>query len=121
MTAMTQSILIVDDHAVFRTSARSLLERGGLRVVGEAATGAEALALVAELRPSVVLLDIQLPDCNGFEVAERLRAMPDPPHVILTSSRDSRDFGSLVARAAARGFVSKSELSAEAVRALLAA
>jgi len=120
MSALTPTILIVDDHAVFPTSARSLLERGGFRVVGEAATGAEALALAAELGPSVVLLDVQLPDVDGFELAKRLRAMPNPPQIILTSTRDSGDFGSLIAKASARGFVSKAELTSEAIRSLLA-
>jgi DNA-binding NarL/FixJ family response regulator len=121
MSAMTQTILIVDDHAVFRASARTLLERGGFEVVGEAATGAECLKLAAKLRPAVVLLDVQLPDLSGFDVAERLQDLHDPPHVILTSTRESGDFGSLVTTTAARGFVGKAELSAEAVRALLAA
>jgi len=121
MSVMTQTILIVDDHAGFRASARSLLECAGFRVVGEAANGAEAVALAAALRPEVVLLDVQLPDLNGFEVAERLRGMQDPPQVILTSTRESGDFGPLVATTAARGFVGKAELSADAVSALLAA
>lgn len=121
MNSMTQTILIVDDHAVFRASARSLLEGGGFKVIGEAATGAEGLALAAELAPAVVLLDVQLPDLDGFEVAERLRAMQDPPQVILTSTREFGDFGSLITRAPARGFVGKADLSADAVRALLIA
>jgi DNA-binding NarL/FixJ family response regulator len=114
-------VLIVDDHAGFRASARSLLERDGFRVVGEAATGAEAVAFADELQPAVVLLDVQLPDLDGFEVAERLRAMENPPEVILTSTRDAGDFGSLIAAAPARGFVSKGELTADAVRVLLSA
>ena len=118
---MTQTILIVDDHAVFRASARTLLERGGFDVVGEAATGAECLKLAGELRPAAVLLDVQLPDLSGFDVAERLGAMHDPPQVILTSSHDLGDFGSLVAAAPARGFVGKADLSADAVSALLSA
>ena len=118
---MPQTVLIVDDHAVFRASARSLLEGGGFEVVGEAATGAEALALAAELAPAIVLLDVQLPDLNGFEVAEVLRAMEHPPQVILTSTRDSGDFGSLLSEASAHGFLGKDELSADAVRALLSA
>lgn len=121
MRPMTQTVLIVDDHSGFRASARSLLERGGFDVVGEASTGAEAVALAAELRPAVVLLDVQLPDTDGFDVAERLRAIAAPPEVILTSTRDSSDYGSLIAAAPARGFVGKAELSADAVRALLAA
>jgi DNA-binding NarL/FixJ family response regulator len=118
---VAQTVLIVDDHAGFRASARSLLESDGFRVVGEAATGAEALAFADEFQPAVVLLDVQLPDLDGFEVAERLRAMENPPEVILTSTRDSGDFGPLIAAAPARGFVGKGELTADAIRALLSA
>ncbi len=121
MQAMMQTVLIVDDHAGFRASARSLLERDGFSVVGEAASGAEAIALANELQPALVLLDVMLPDLDGFEVAERLRTIEIPPEVILTSTRDAGDFGSLIAAAPARGFVGKGELSAEAVRALLSA
>jgi DNA-binding NarL/FixJ family response regulator len=119
MRPMTLTVLIVDDHAGFRASARSLLESGGFSVVGEAATGAEAVALARELRPGVVLLDVQLPDADGFEVAERLHSVREPPEVVLTSTRDSADYGSLIAAAPARGFVGKAELSADAVRALV--
>ncbi len=118
---MEQTVLIVDDHAGFRASARAVLERGGFSVVGEAASGEEAVALARELRPLLVLLDVQLPDVDGFEVAERLGAVEEPPEVILTSTRDSADYGSLIASAPARGFLGKSELSADRVRALLAA
>lgn len=121
MRPMTQTVLIVDDHAGFRASARSLLECGGFSVVGEAETGAEAIELARRLRPAIVLLDVQLPDLDGFEVAERLRDVADPPQVILTSTRESADYGSLIASAPACGFVGKGELSADAVRALLAA
>jgi DNA-binding NarL/FixJ family response regulator len=114
-------VLIVDDHAGFRASARSLLERAGFRVVGEAATGVEALAFADEFQPAVVLLDVQLPDLDGFEVAERLRAMEKPPEVILTSTRDAGDFGSLITAAPVRGFVGKGELTADAITELLSA
>ena len=120
MRRMVETVLIVDDHPGFRASARKLLESGGFLVLGEAADGAEALALARELRPRVVLLDVQLPDTDGFDVAERIRALEDPPDVILTSSRDSSDYGSLIATAAVRGFVAKAELSTDAVRAALA-
>src|SRR5438105_2788065 len=80
------TVLIVDDHPSFRATARALLQAEGFDVVGEAEDGASALALVAELRPDVVLLDVQLPDLDGFEVAQRLGA--DGPAVVLVSSRD---------------------------------
>ena len=121
MSAMSPTVLIVDDHPSFRLTARALLEAEGFEVVGEAADGASALEAAAELRPDVVLLDVQLPDLDGFEVATRLRSRNgDSPEVVLTSSRDGSDFGTLVARSGARGFVPKAELSGEALAALLA-
>ena len=87
---MRTRVLIVDDHDGFRASARALLEAEGFAVVGEAADGIGALAAVERLRPDVVLLDVQLPDLDGFAVAERLAAAPDPPRVVLISSRDAR-------------------------------
>jgi DNA-binding NarL/FixJ family response regulator len=113
------TVLIVDDHPSFRLTARALLEAEGFEVVGEAADGASALAAVAELRPDVVLLDVQLPDLDGFEVASRLCSNGHGPSVVLTSSRDGSDFGPLVARSGARGFVPKAELSGDALAELL--
>ena len=115
-----KTILVVDDHPSFRASARSLLEAEGFEVVGEAADGAEALEKAAELHPDVVLLDIQLPDFDGFEVARRLlRANGSPPAVVLTSSRDEDDYGELIELSGARGFVAKAELSGSTLRDLL--
>jgi DNA-binding NarL/FixJ family response regulator len=114
------SVLIVDDHPSFRASARALLQAEGFEVVGEAADGAEALRAVEELHPDVVLLDVQLPDTDGFDVAARLtRQNASAPTVVLTSSRDGSDFGPLVKYSGARGFVPKAELSAEALAGLL--
>jgi DNA-binding NarL/FixJ family response regulator len=114
------SVLIVDDHPSFRASARALLQAEGFEVVGEAADGAEALRAVEELHPDVVLLDVQLPDTDGFDVAARLTRMnARAPAVVLTSSRDSSDFGPLVAYSGARGFVPKAELSGKALATLL--
>ena len=86
---MRQTVLIVDDHGDFRAAARELLEADGYEVIGEAADGAGALHKVDELRPAIVLLDIQLPDSDGFEVAARLASRPSPPIVVLISSRDA--------------------------------
>jgi DNA-binding NarL/FixJ family response regulator len=120
MSAMASStVLIVDDHPSFRTTARLLLEAEGYLVVGEAEDGATALTEAARLQPDWVLLDVRLPDGNGFDVAATLSANRDAPAVVLTSSHDSSDFGSLVARSGARGFVPKSELSGAALAALL--
>ena len=112
-------VLIVDDHAGFRTQARSLLVAAGYEVVGEAGDGRSALVAVGELRPDVVILDVQLPDIDGFEVARTLHAEPAPPAIVLVSSRDASDYGGRVARSPARGFVPKNELSARALTTLL--
>jgi DNA-binding NarL/FixJ family response regulator len=116
---MAPTVLIVDDHPSFRASARVLLEAEGFDVVGEAADGASGLAEAGRLRPEVVLLDVQLPDTDGFEVAGRLTNGGGGPAVILVSSRDSSDFGPLVTRSGARGFVPKAELSGERIQELL--
>jgi DNA-binding NarL/FixJ family response regulator len=117
---MAKTVVIVDDHPSFRSSARMLLESDGYEVVGEAATGEEGVDVALELRPDLVLLDVNLPDIDGFEVAARITADPNPPAVILTSSRDSSDFGPLVEKSGALGFVAKSELSGAALEAVLA-
>jgi DNA-binding NarL/FixJ family response regulator len=77
--SMRPTVLIVDDHAAFRASARALLQAEGFDVIGEATDGAEAVEAVAALRPQIVLLDIQLSDLDGLAVAEQLAAAPDPP------------------------------------------
>jgi DNA-binding NarL/FixJ family response regulator len=118
--AMTRTVLIVDDHPSFRATARALLESDGFVVVGEAQDGREALALVEELGPEIVLLDVQLPDLSGFEVAEQLRQRNGmAPSVVLVSSRDAADYGGLIAACGARGFVPKGELTGAAVRTLV--
>lgn len=115
---MAQRILIVDDYEPFRETARGLLEAEGFEVVGEAADGLSAVRLAAELEPEVVLLDVHLPDIDGFEVARRLHDFLSPPIVILTSSRE--DYRSLVEGSAARAFILKDELSGETLAAALA-
>jgi DNA-binding NarL/FixJ family response regulator len=117
---MVPRVLIVDDHAAFRSFAHRVLAADGLHVVGEAADGASALAAVPELRPDVVLLDIGLPDMDGFTVAEALDARGDPPAVVLVSSRSRDDYGALVEASSAVGFIAKSALSGDLVRELLA-
>jgi len=96
-----------------------LLEAEGYSVVGEAEDGHSALRAVHELHPDVVLLDVQLPDIDGFEVAARLTNGGGGPAVVLVSSRDGSDFGPLVERSGARGFIPKAELSGAALSALL--
>ena len=112
------TVLIVDDHAGFRLTARRLLESEGFDVVGEAADGRSALEAAGRLKPDLVLLDVYLPDMDGFEVALQLKAT-NHSAVILTSSRDGSDFGSLVGKSGARGFVPKAELSGAGLTALL--
>jgi DNA-binding NarL/FixJ family response regulator len=115
------TVLIVDDHPSFRASARAILEASEFRIVAEASDGATALAAVAEHRPDVVLLDVQLPDMSGFDVCALLdRGNGSAPAIVLTSSRDLVDYGELVDTSCARGFVPKAELSGEAVSALIA-
>jgi DNA-binding NarL/FixJ family response regulator len=118
---MPRSVLVVDDHATFRAAAARLLEAAGFTVVGEAADVATAKAGVALLHPDVVLLDVQLPDGDGFTVARWLaREAPDAA-VVLTSSRDASDYRDRMARTRARGFISKSDLSPERFVALVGA
>jgi len=104
-------VLIVDDHASFRATARQLLEAEGYEVVGEAGDGASALEAVARLRPDVVLLDVQLPDMDGFEISRRLCGNGASPKIVLTSSRDASEFGDLVGGCGSRGLIPKGELS----------
>ena len=113
------TVLIVDDHAGFRRMARRILEAEGFDVVGEAADGEEALATAARLHPQVVLLDIQLPDLDGFVVARRLAESDTPSVVVLISSRSAADYGPRLRRASARGFIAKSDLSGAALFLLL--
>ena len=117
---MAVTVLIVDDHAGFRTWAREILEGDGFWVIGEADSGTAALSLVDELHPEVVLLDVALPDFNGFEVADRMTDGGGSPAIVLVSSRDRSDYGSSIQRSAAVGFISKSELSGPALREVLA-
>ena len=112
-------VLLVDDHASFRRCASELLSSEGYDVVGEAVDGAAALGLAARVRPELVLLDIQLPDTDGFAVAERLLASHPELQIVLISSRDRSAYGPLIETSGALGFISKSELTGEALERLL--
>jgi DNA-binding NarL/FixJ family response regulator len=116
---MRSTVLIVDDHEDFRSSAAALLEAEGFTVVGGVADGGGVLAAVARLRPDVVLLDVQLPGLDGFAVAERLAGVTDPPRVVLISSRDGASYGRRLDRAPACGFLAKRELSGASLAALV--
>jgi DNA-binding NarL/FixJ family response regulator len=115
------TLLIVDDHPSFRSFARMLLSAEGFDVTGEAADGESALDAAERLRPEIVLLDVQLPGMDGFEVAARLAANGNGPVVVLTSSREASDYGSRLTGSPARGFIPKEELSGSALAALVAA
>jgi two-component system response regulator EvgA len=119
VTAST--VLVIDDHGGFRATARRMLERDGWTVVGEAADGRSGLAAAAALAPDVVLLDIALPDIDGFDVAERLASAgaAGAPSVVLISSRDSHDYRYRLPRSRAAGFLSKDELDGRTLRSLV--
>jgi DNA-binding NarL/FixJ family response regulator len=113
------TVLIVDDHPSFRASARAILEAEGFEVIGEAEDGGSAIAQVKRLRPDVVLLDVQLPDMDGFEVCEGCGHNGRKPSIVLVSSRDASDYGDLIELSGARGFIPKAELSGQALAALV--
>jgi two-component system response regulator EvgA len=113
------TLLIVDDHPSFRAVARFALAEH-FTVIAEATDGAHAIALARELQPDVVLLDVQLPDLDGFAVASALAALDRPPAVVLTSSHDRPDLESLLRQSPVRGFVEKERLSADALDRLVA-
>jgi len=112
-------VLIVDDHPDFRAVARELLQAAGYVVSGEAASVGEAIVAIGALAPDVVLLDVGLPDGSGFDVASELSRDPSGPVVVLVSSREAEDYGRRIARSGARGFLSKSQLSAATLASVL--
>ncbi len=113
-----RTILIVDDHQGFRSLARTLLETEGCDVIGEALDGRNAIEMARSLRPDLVLLDIGLPDLDGFDVARSLTSGEFAPLVILISSRDAAAYGSRIGASGALGFISKDLLSGAAIAAL---
>jgi DNA-binding NarL/FixJ family response regulator len=116
---MGASVLIVDDHSGFRAQARRMLESEGYRVVGEAGDVASALEAARDLEPELALVDVYLPDGDGFELASRLCALGAGPDVVLTSSHDGAEFAGCVARSGACGFVPKTDLSRASIEELL--
>jgi DNA-binding NarL/FixJ family response regulator len=113
--------LIVDDNPRFGEEARSLLEQEGISVVGVANSGDEAVRLVEEHVPDLVLVDISLGEESGFDVARRLVAESDdrPLALIFVSSYEEGEFSNRIAMSPALGFIPKTELSADRVRRLL--
>jgi DNA-binding NarL/FixJ family response regulator len=114
------TLLIVDDHEDFRASARRLLELEGFEVVGFADDGPSALSAVEFLQPDVVLLDVQLPGMDGFEVVRELVARQDRSRVVLISSRDRSAYAVQLETAPVRGFLAKDDLSGAAIHAFVA-
>ncbi|MDQ3724083.1 MAG: response regulator transcription factor [Actinomycetota bacterium] len=118
---MSPTVLIVDDHAAFRVGVRELLAVDGYDVVGEAPDGRRGLEAAAALRPDVVLLDVRLPDMDGFEVASELATRGDAAAVVLTSSSDDPLYPARAAGSGARGFVAKHDVCGPMLDRLLAA
>lgn len=116
---MSTTVLIVDDHAGFRSFARAFLRAEGYSVVGEARDGKSGLAEARRLRPELILLDVQLPDIDGFEVARRLIVGGSRSAIVLISSRDASDYRRRLAVSGARGFIAKSDLSRASLAAVL--
>jgi DNA-binding NarL/FixJ family response regulator len=116
-----RSVLIVDDHPGFRRFGAKLLEAAGFTVIGEAEDGASALDAARRLRPDIVLLDVLLPDTDGFAVADELAADPSGPLVVLVSSRSAGELGTSLEASPARGFITKSDLSAATLDAVVGA
>ena len=112
------TVLIIDDDAGFRVQVKALLVADGFAVAGEAEDGWSGLEAARYLRPDYVLLDLGLPDVDGFEVADALAGDQEPPIVVLTSGREASDFGPRLTNSRAAGFIPKEELSGSAIRTL---
>ncbi|MCU1459607.1 MAG: putative response regulator [Actinomycetia bacterium] len=113
---MRSRLLIVDDNRHFLEAAKDLLERQGAEVVGVCSTGADAARLAAELRPDVVLVDVDLGPEDGLDVAARFGGSPP---VLLISAYSEAEIADLLACSTAVGFISKTDLSADRIVALL--
>jgi CheY-like chemotaxis protein len=112
---MRPRIVIVDDDASFLATARRLLEAQGFAVVGEALNGLDGVAAVTRFDPDIVVVDVNLPDIDGFEVVERIAGGGRAPPVVLTSIREAADFGSLIETSRARAFITKADITGEAL------
>jgi CheY-like chemotaxis protein len=119
MTSMSRSVLVVDDDTAFRALAARTLRSWGHVVVGEAATAAEAVARTTELRPDAVLVDIGLPDGDGFSLAQVLSALPWHPRIVLISSDSDGANDAAARRVGAVGFVPKEDLLGASLRRLV--
>jgi two-component system response regulator FimZ (fimbrial Z protein) len=117
---VSPTVLIVDDHAAFRALARELLEADGYQVVGEASDGQAGLHAAGSLQPDVVLLDVRLPDMDGFQLADHLAACGCRSAVVVTSSSDDPLYPGRATSSGARGFVAKHDVCGAALDRLLA-
>jgi two-component system, NarL family, response regulator LiaR len=116
------TVLLAEDHAVVREGTRQILDRDpSIEVVGEAADGAEAVSLAAELEPDVVLLDLALPVLNGIEATKRIRSIPDPPYVVLLSAYDDEVYVSAAIESGASGYMLKTAHAEDVIAAIRAA
>jgi DNA-binding NarL/FixJ family response regulator len=106
----TVRVLIVDDQLPFREASRMVVEMtDGFEVVGEAENGEHAIALVKELKPDLVLMDVQMPGIDGIETTRRITSVPKPPVVIVMSTHESGDYVDVALAAGAVGFLPKSQ------------
>jgi DNA-binding NarL/FixJ family response regulator len=113
---MERTVVIVDDHADFRAQATELLEAAGYQVVGSCPDGRSALHAISALRPDLVLLDVQLPDIDGFGLMTQIDTLSEGcPTVVLISTREAADYGGRVDRSGAAGFITKAQLSADSL------
>jgi DNA-binding NarL/FixJ family response regulator len=112
-------VLLADDQRLVRAGFREILAGEGFEVVGEAADGASALVGARTLKPDLVLLDIQLPDFDGFAVCDRLALEAHAPPIVLTSTRDISSYRRRLAQSSARGFIAKSDLTGAALAAIV--
>lgn len=114
-------VLLTDDHAILREGLRALLERySDIEVVGEAQNGEQAIALVEQLRPAVVLMDIAMPGINGLEATRRIRKEYPETRVLILTQHEDRQYVMPLFRAGASGYVLKRALGADLVNALRA-
>jgi DNA-binding NarL/FixJ family response regulator len=116
---VSPTVLIIDDHAAFRVGVRALLAADGYDVIGEASDGRSGLAAAAALQPEVVLLDVRLPDMDGFAVADVLATRGSEAAVVITSSSDDPLYPGRAIGSGARGFVAKHDVSGPALDRLL--
>ncbi len=116
-TVPVMTLFIVDDHPAFRRAVRRTLNAGGFDVVGEADGVQTARDALDGLDPTVVLVDVNLPDGKGFEIVEWLRDRENPPVIVMTSDGEAEDLEELALRSGARAFVEKAQLTANSLSA----